>query len=307
MNIDDSPETRSALFAALERTPAITNRIYAPGRPVAHRRRDAVDRDLPGREDARDRRRRTDGRILRCGAARVHRRRRRGIRNRTRDVQPGRADPRRRDVERRARVGRRRDPNRARPGPVRGLRRRDRVQPRRQRARHRRERCTDCGSSSSRATRSRSSRSAPKRLTPGDQVPLAIVATFPCSRWRSRRMADRSSRRRFYGPTVLWNAQASPGSTLRDRRRAGVAVSPDGAIAAIIENNDQHFEGGRLVPEPSNRTRCEQGRAGITGRSGRSTRPPGSPSLPTVDRSSRWGTIRGSWSGTSPLRRFARR
>jgi WD40 repeat protein/DNA-binding SARP family transcriptional activator len=33
VNIDDSPETRSALFAALERTPAITRRIYAPGGP----------------------------------------------------------------------------------------------------------------------------------------------------------------------------------------------------------------------------------------------------------------------------------
>jgi WD40 repeat protein len=33
VNIDDSPETRSALFAALERTPAITDRIYAPGGP----------------------------------------------------------------------------------------------------------------------------------------------------------------------------------------------------------------------------------------------------------------------------------
>jgi WD40 repeat protein/DNA-binding SARP family transcriptional activator len=33
VHIDDSPETRSALFAALERTPAITNRIYAPGGP----------------------------------------------------------------------------------------------------------------------------------------------------------------------------------------------------------------------------------------------------------------------------------
>ncbi len=33
VNIDDSPETRSALFAALQRTPAITARIYAPGGP----------------------------------------------------------------------------------------------------------------------------------------------------------------------------------------------------------------------------------------------------------------------------------
>ena len=33
VNIDDSVETRSALFAALERAPAITNRIYDPGRP----------------------------------------------------------------------------------------------------------------------------------------------------------------------------------------------------------------------------------------------------------------------------------
>jgi DNA-binding SARP family transcriptional activator/WD40 repeat protein len=31
VNINDSPETRSALFTALERTPAITGRIYAPG------------------------------------------------------------------------------------------------------------------------------------------------------------------------------------------------------------------------------------------------------------------------------------
>jgi DNA-binding SARP family transcriptional activator/WD40 repeat protein len=31
VNINSSPETRSALFAALERTPAITGRIYAPG------------------------------------------------------------------------------------------------------------------------------------------------------------------------------------------------------------------------------------------------------------------------------------
>jgi WD40 repeat protein len=34
VNIHDSAETRSALFTALERTPAITNRIYAPGTPT---------------------------------------------------------------------------------------------------------------------------------------------------------------------------------------------------------------------------------------------------------------------------------
>jgi WD40 repeat protein/DNA-binding SARP family transcriptional activator len=33
VNINDSPGTRSALFAALERTPAITHRIYPPGSP----------------------------------------------------------------------------------------------------------------------------------------------------------------------------------------------------------------------------------------------------------------------------------
>ena len=33
VNINDAPETRSALFAALERTPAIIDRIYAPGGP----------------------------------------------------------------------------------------------------------------------------------------------------------------------------------------------------------------------------------------------------------------------------------
>ena len=31
VNLDDSAETRSALFAALERAPAITGRIYGPG------------------------------------------------------------------------------------------------------------------------------------------------------------------------------------------------------------------------------------------------------------------------------------
>src|SRR5215472_4869185 len=35
VHIDDSAETQSALFAALERTPAITGRIYAPGGPSA--------------------------------------------------------------------------------------------------------------------------------------------------------------------------------------------------------------------------------------------------------------------------------
>jgi DNA-binding SARP family transcriptional activator/WD40 repeat protein len=35
VHIDDSAETRSALFAALERTPAITGRVYAPGGPSA--------------------------------------------------------------------------------------------------------------------------------------------------------------------------------------------------------------------------------------------------------------------------------
>ena len=38
VNIDDSPETRSALFAALERTPAITDRIYRARRPVTRGR-----------------------------------------------------------------------------------------------------------------------------------------------------------------------------------------------------------------------------------------------------------------------------
>src|SRR4029453_2841774 len=33
VNINDWPETRSALFAALERTPAIIDRIYPPGGP----------------------------------------------------------------------------------------------------------------------------------------------------------------------------------------------------------------------------------------------------------------------------------
>src|SRR4029078_12405783 len=33
VNINDAPETRSALFAALERTPAIIDRIYPPGGP----------------------------------------------------------------------------------------------------------------------------------------------------------------------------------------------------------------------------------------------------------------------------------
>ena len=48
---------------------------------------------------------------------------------------------------------------------------------------------------------------------------------------------------RFHGPTLLW----SPGLTTFRRYDAGgqaVAVSPDGSIAALIENSDQHYEGG---------------------------------------------------------------
>ncbi len=55
VNIDDSVETRSALFAALERAPAITNRIYAPAGPSAVGNETQWIDDLPRRDDARHR------------------------------------------------------------------------------------------------------------------------------------------------------------------------------------------------------------------------------------------------------------
>jgi WD40 repeat protein/DNA-binding SARP family transcriptional activator len=47
---------------------------------------------------------------------------------------------------------------------------------------------------------------------------------------------------RFHGPTLLW----SPGLTRFRRYDTGgqaVAVSPDGSIAALVENGDEHYEG----------------------------------------------------------------
>jgi WD40 repeat protein len=45
------------------------------------------------------------------------------------------------------------------------------------------------------------------------------------------------------GPTVLWNARGLTEVHLFEIPGGGVAVSPDGAVAAIIVNHDQRFEG----------------------------------------------------------------
>ena len=192
VNINDSPETRSALFAALERTPAITDRIYAPGGPSPAGGETQWIAISP------------DGRTLAIGDAgptveffdavqqRAHRRGRRGNRNRARDVQPGRQDARRRDVSRRPRVGRRRDPNRARIGFRRRPPSTRSRSARTERARHCRARRGPAGVP--RPPRPGHARvEAPKVPTPGGikRIPQ-ISDRSPCSRWRSPRTAARS-------------------------------------------------------------------------------------------------------------------
>jgi WD40 repeat protein len=84
---------------------------------------------------------------------------------------------------------------------------------------------------------------SPKRLTPGDQVRSGDVRRFPFFSMAftpdSRSLITTS----FSGPTVLWNAAGLTQVHLFEIRGGGVAVSPDGSTAAIIVNHDQRFEG----------------------------------------------------------------
>ena len=250
VNIDDSPETRSALFAALQRTPAIRDRIYPPGGTSAAGRK-AVDRDLVGREYDRDRRRRTERRGHRCGEQGAHRRRRRGIRDRTCCVQPGREDPCGGDVDRRPRIDRCLDPLRTRSRLRGGLGRRDRVRPR-----------------DGKLLTAEHDASRREFLVPRDPVTLEptgrrvvtpgrnrVGSRHQCSARRVRhgvRAGRQRGRDDAHGPTLLWD----PRLTVVRRYAIGaqaVAVSPDGDVAALIENGDDDYTRHRFVLEPADR------------------------------------------------------
>ena len=201
-----------------------------------------MDRDRPGRQHAGDRRRRTDGRVLRRRPAGAHRRGRRGVRNRTRDVQPGWQDARRRDLRRRHRFGRRRDLNRARIAFQR-------------RPPSTRSRSTPAAASSSPRSTTRGLREFLVRPRPGHARADGSKRS-PCRGVIERRFPEISRplsmfamafapdgsglvTTRKYGPTLLWG----PGLTTVRRYAIGgqsVAVSPDGGIAALIENSDDH-------------------------------------------------------------------
>jgi hypothetical protein len=94
------------------------------------------------------------------------------------------------------------------------------------------------------------------------------------------------------GPTLLWN----PGLTTARRYPIGgqgVAVSPDGGVAALTENSDENNTGTvSFLNLRSGDVRTGSG--GITGHTRPSTRPPASPAPTTDTPSSRSGTTRGS-------------
>jgi WD40 repeat protein/DNA-binding SARP family transcriptional activator len=84
---------------------------------------------------------------------------------------------------------------------------------------------------------------SPKHLTPGHQDRTGGIPRFPFFS-----MAFTPDGRSFIttshrGPTVIWNAEGLTEVHLFQIQGEGVAVSPDGAVAAIIVNHDQHFEG----------------------------------------------------------------
>ena len=191
-----------------------------PRWPVTRRRRDAMDRDRSGREDARDRGRRTDGRVLRSVQQAPHRRRS------TWDPEPNVAafspDGKTLAVVTSAgkpRRGRRRDPNRARSRSGEGLRRRDRVRPRRRASSSPPSTAPTCVSSSCPATRSRSSRRVggfPRRGGMEREFPQI---SRPLSMFAMAFAPDGSGlvTTRDNGPTLLWD----PGLTLVRRYAIG--------------------------------------------------------------------------------------
>ncbi len=85
---------------------------------------------------------------------------------------------------------------------------------------------------------------SPKRLTPWGKDRTGQIPRFPFFSLAftpdGRSLVTTSST----GPTVLWNAgdlsEVRPPFKIPG---SGVAVSPDGAVAAIIVNHDRHFEG----------------------------------------------------------------
>lgn len=84
--------------------------------------------------------------------------------------------------------------------------------------------------------------SGPERLTPGvqDHIDLPRFPFFSMAFTPDGRSLITTSAQ---GPTVLWNAGGLTKVRLFKIKGGGVAVSPDGAVAAIIVNNDTHLEG----------------------------------------------------------------
>jgi WD40 repeat protein/DNA-binding SARP family transcriptional activator len=84
---------------------------------------------------------------------------------------------------------------------------------------------------------------SPKRLTPWGQVRTGDVRRFPFFSMVFTPDGRSLITTSFSGPTVLWNARGLTQVHLFEIPGGGVAVSPDGSTAAIIVNHDQRFEG----------------------------------------------------------------
>jgi WD40 repeat protein len=84
---------------------------------------------------------------------------------------------------------------------------------------------------------------SPKRLTPWDQVRSGDVRRFPYFSMAFTPDGRSLITTSFSGPTVLWNARGLTEVHLFEIAGGGVAVSPDSSTAAIIVNHDRRFEG----------------------------------------------------------------
>jgi WD40 repeat protein len=240
VKIHDSAETRSALFTALERTPAITNRIYAPGTPSptaggtqwiaispdgktlaiggkgpAIEFFDAVRYAYVGSLEVRSGTERAtfspDGQTLVVA---------------TSNDEIVSVDVATRTERGHVPAGGSVDviafsPDGTRLVTAENLRRREYLVPRNPLTLQ---------------------SSGPKRLMPGVQdhshlprFPFVSMAFAPDSRSLITTSAQ--------GPTVLWNARGLTKARLFKIEGGGVAVSPDGGVAAIIVNDDTHLEG----------------------------------------------------------------
>ena len=296
VNIDDSPETRSALFAALQRTPAIRDRIYPPGGTSAaggERQWIAISSDgstiaigdAGPSVEVIDAVNRVPIGAVDVGSGTEHAAF--SPDGKTLAVVTSTGDLVSIDVSTRSERGRVSaeglvdaiafDPATASSSPLSTTR--------------------AGGSSSCPATRSRWSprvEGSSRRGGIGWDSRTSVLRS-PCSPWRSRRTAAGSATR-TNGPTLLWN----PRLTVVRRYAIGaqaVAVSPDGDVAALIENGDDDYTG--TVSFLNLRTgdlRTASG--GHQGPRRPRTKQSVRPSPQTDAPSSRSGTTRGSSSGT---------